>query len=438
MNLEIQDLSLTRKTLVVTLDQSEVAGVYKAVVAEIAKVASIAGFRAGKVPLAVVEKRFAKEIADEFHSKVVNKAYHDGIEQSKLEVHSVIDVKDGLIEKSLSAAVTITVDVQPHFTLPSYKGLQTELAAVEVSDADIEAAIQAMRAERADFKMVERAAQKADYVKLSYEGKIGEQPVAELVPDRAVFGKAPQTWEEVEGAEGLIPGLGQQLAGLVKGDKKDVSVTFPAEFHVKELAGKQAVYAVEVQEVRERVLPEIDEAFLKGHQVATIEALKERTGQQIKYQKEMENRAQQRRQVTEALSGAVDFEVPASLIESETQSILRRFLEENMRRGIPQESFEQNKQQLIEDARKAASRNAKIQVILGRIAAEEKIELKDIDIDRFLRMESMRSGQAPEKLVKELGKDRDRVRAMQHSLLLDKTLDFVVAQSTVVPAPAKA
>ena len=438
MNLEIQDVSTTRKTLVVTLDQSEVEGVYKAVVAEIAKVASIAGFRPGKVPTAVVEKRFAKEIADEFRGKVVNKAYQDGIEQSKLEVYSVVDVKEGLIEKALSAAVTITVDVQPQFTLPEYKGLQTEVAAVEVTESEVDAAIEGMRAERADFKVVERAAQKADYVKLSYEGKIGEQAVAELVPDRAIFGKAPQTWEEVEGAEGLIPGLGLQLAGLVKGDKKNVTVTFPAEFHVKELAGKEAVYAVEVLEVRERVLPEIDEAFLKGHQVETVDALKERTREQIKYQKEMQNRAQQRQQITEKLAAAVEFEVPASLIESETQNILRRFIEENMRRGVPQESFEQNKQQLFEDARKAAVRNAKIQVILGRIANEEKVELKDIDIDRFIRMEAMRSGQRPDKIAKDLGKDRERVRAMQQSLLLDKALDFVVAQATVVPAPAKA
>lgn len=438
MNLEIQDVSATRKTLVVTLDQSDVEGVYKAVVAEIAKVASIAGFRAGKVPLPVVEKRFAKEIADEFQSKVVNKAYHDGIEQSKLEVYAVVEVKEGLIEKGLSAAVTITVDVHPQFTLPEYKGLTTEVVAVEVTDADVEAAIEGMRAERADFKEVTRAAQKSDYVKLSYEGKIGEQAVAELVPDRAIFGKAPQTWEEVEGAEGLIPGLGAQLGGSVKGDKKSVTVTFPADFHVAELAGKEAVYAVEVLEVRERVLPEIDEAFLKGHQAETVDALKSRTREQIKYQKEMQGRSLQRHQVTEKLAAAVDFEVPASLIDSETQSILRRFMEDNMRRGVPQESFEQNKQQLFEDARKSAARNAKIQVILARIAGEEKIELKDVDINRFLRMEAMRSGQTPDKLAKELGKDRERVRAMQQSLLLDKALDFVVSQATVIAVPATA
>lgn len=438
MNFEIQDVSVSRKTLVVTLDKSEVEAVHHSVVAEIAKVASLPGFRPGKAPTAVVAKRFAKEIENEFKTKVVNKAYSDGLEQSKLEVFAVVDVKEGAVEAGQPVTVTFTVDLRPEFALPEYKGLSTEIPAVEVTDADVDAAVEGMRAERADFKIVERASAKGDYVKLSYEGKIGEQPVAELVPDRTIFGKAPQTWEEVEGGEGLIPGLGQQLGGLAKGDKKDVTIAFPADFHVTELAGKEAVYAVEVLEVREKVLPEVDEAFLKSLQVETVDALKERTREHLKYRKEMDNRAAQRQQVTEKLAAGVEFEVPASLVESETQNILRRFMEENMRRGVPQDAFEKNKEQLVADARTAGARNAKVQLILARIAAEEKIELKDIDIDRFLRMEAMRSGQAPEKLAKELGKDRDRVRAMQQSLLLDKSLDFVVSQATVVPAPVKA
>lgn len=438
MNIEIQDVSVSRKTLVVTLDKSEVEAVYRSVVAEVAKVASLPGFRAGKVPVAVVEKRFAKEIEGEFKTKVVNKAYEDGLEQSKLQVFGLVDLKEGVIQNGLSAAVTLTVDLRPEFKLPEYKGLQTEVAPVDVTDAEVDAAIEGMRAERADFKVVERASQKADYVKLSYEGKIGDKPVAELVPDRAIFGKAPQTWEEVEGNEGLIPGLGKEIAGLSKGDKKDVKVPFPADFHVTELAGKEAVYAVEVLEVREKVLPELNEAFLKGMQVESIDALKTRTLEHLKYRKEMDNSGAQRQQITEKLSTAVDFEIPQSLIESETQNILRRFMEENLRRGVPQDAFEKNKEQLFEDARKAAARNAKVQLVLARIAAEEKIELKDADYDRFIRMESMRSGERPEKLVKELGKDRTRLRAMQQQMLLDKALDFVVSQATVVTAPAKA
>jgi trigger factor len=438
VNIEIQDVSDTRKNLVVTLDPSEVATEHRAIVAEYAKQARLPGFRPGKAPAGMVEKRFAKEIVEEFKSKVVGKAYRDGLAQSKLEVQSLVEVKEGVIEAGISAAVTFTVDLRPQFELPQYKGLQTTSVSTEPTDAEVEAGIQSMRAERADFKPVERAAQKGDYLKLSYEGRIGEQPVAELVPDRKIFGQAPQTWEEVDGVEGLIPGLGTHLAGLEKGAKKEVPIHFAANFHVTELAGKDALYAVEVLEVRERVLPELDETFFKAHQVDSLAALQAQTRENLKYQKEHENRAGQRRQVSEALASAVEFAVPESLVESETQQLLRRFIEDNMRRGVPQEAFEKNKNQLYEDARKAATRNARTQLILGRIAEAEKLEVKDVDIDRFLRIEAMRAGQKPDKFAKDLGKDQNRIRAMHQTIVLDKALDFVVAQATVVAAPAQA
>ena len=127
VNSEIQDVSVSRKTLVVTLDKSEVEAVHQSVVAEIAKVASLPGFRPGKVPVAVVAKRFAKEIEGEFKSKVVNKAYEDGLEQSKLEVFSVVDVKEGLVQLGLSAAVTFTVDLRPEFKSPEYNQTLADL-----------------------------------------------------------------------------------------------------------------------------------------------------------------------------------------------------------------------------------------------------------------------------------------------------------------------
>jgi trigger factor len=438
VNIDIQDVSVSRKTLVVSLDKSEVETVRQSVVAEIAKVASLPGFRAGKVPLNVVTKRFAKEIASELTSKVVNKAYGDALEQSKLNVFSVVDIKEGLIESGMSASITYTVDITPDFPLPSYKGLETQVLAVEVTDAEVDAAIQSIRAERAAFNTVERASSKGDYVKLSYEGKIGEQPVAELVPDRAVFGKAVQTWEEVDGEGGLLPGLGKEIGGMSKGDKKQITVSFPQDFHVTELAGKQASYDVEVLEVRERVLPEIDEAFLKGLQIDSLDTLRTRIGQQIKFRKEMANRDDQRKQIGEKLGTAVEFAVPESLIESESQALLSRFMEDNIRRGVAYEAFEKNKEKLVADARGAAGRTAKLRMILQRIAEQENIRLENADIERYIVNEARRTNQRPDQFAKELGKDQDRVRQMQLVLLLDKTLDFVVTQATVVPVPATA
>src|SRR5262249_21291528 len=148
----------------------------------------------------------------------------------------------------LSAAITITLDVRPDFKVPDYVGLATEIAPTDATDAEVDNVLQGLRAERADFKAADRPAQKGDYVKLAYEGTIDGKPVADLVPDKQLYGKIPQTWEEVEGAnDGVIPGLGKLLAGLKTGDKKNVMISFPAEFPAAPaLAGKNASYAVEI------------------------------------------------------------------------------------------------------------------------------------------------------------------------------------------------
>lgn len=440
VNVQLNNVSATRKSLVVTLDPSEVDAEHRVVVGEIAKYARLPGFRPGKAPAAMVVKRFGKEIADEFRQKVVAKAYRDGLEKEKLDVLNVVHVEEGKIEPGLSAAVTITVDVRPEFALPDYNELPTEILPSDPTDAEVENVIQGLRSERADFKPVDRPAAKGDYVKLSYEGTIEGKPIVELAPEKQLYGKVPQTWEEVEGAnEGVIPGLGKQLAGLKSGEKKDVTVTFPAEFApVPALAGKTAVYAVEVQEIRERVLPALDAEFFQAHQADDLAGLQGQVRANLKLQKEGQNRTAQRRQVTEALAARTDFPIPDSLVEAETQGVLRQFIEENMRRGVPAEQFEKDKKELFEGARKAAANRVKLQLILARIAEAEKITVTDDDINNYLYREAMRSGQKPDKLAKALATDREQIRGVQQSIIFDKAVDFLVSKAKVTTAEPKA
>jgi trigger factor len=438
VNIELKDLSETRKNLVVSLDQSEVEGEYQAVVGEFAKQARLPGFRPGKAPAAMILKKYAKEITDEFKSKIVNKAYRGGLEQAKLDIISIINVEQGTIEPNLSSAITFTLDVRPAITLPDYAGLPTEVQPVEPTEAEVDTVIASLRNERADFKVAARAAQKGDYVKLAYEGRVDGKPILELAPDKQIYGKVPQTWEEVEGQEGVIPGLGAQLTGVTAGDKKDVTVTFPAEFSpVAALAGKSAVYAVEIQEVRERVQPQLNAEFFKTQQVDSLEALRTKVREDLKLRKGYENRSAQRRQVSDALSARANFTVPESLVESETQNMLRQFIGENLRRGVPQESFEKDKKQLYEGARQAATSRVKVQMMLAKIAEQEKITVTEKDIDDFIYREAARSRQSPEKLIKNFTKDRDQLRAVQQSIIFDKALDFIVSKATVSTVQSK-
>lgn len=438
MNVQVSDLNETRKLLTVTLDQAEVDLEFATLVAEFAKQASLPGFRPGKAPAAMIQKRFAKELREEFKGRVVSKAYRQGLEQSKVDVLSIVDVAEGEFAPGSPAEIKVTVDVRPTFELPNYKGLATEVAAAEATDAEVDQVIEGMRAERADFKVAERPSAKGDYVRFGYTGTLDGQPLAGIVGDKAIYASAPQTWEEVEGQnEGLLPGVAAQIGGLKAGDRKDVTVSFPAEFSaVPALAGKQVVYAIEVQEVRERALPALDEAFFKANQVDSLDALKAQVKTGLARRKEYENRAAQRRQVTDALVAAANFPVPESLVASERDGVLRQFIEENMRRGVPQEDFEKNKKELFESASKAAVARVKVQLLLARIAEAEKIKVDDKDFNQWFMREAMRSGQKPDKLVKEIGRDREQLRAIQQQILFDKALDFVVAQATVKTATA--
>ncbi len=440
MNVQLNTVSPTRKTVTVTLDPTEVDAEHKAVIGEITKYAQIPGFRPGKAPAAMIARRYGKEITEDFKQKVVARAYRGAMEKEKLDVLNVVNVEEGKIETGQGAAVTITLDVRPDFPMPDYSNLNTEVAPTDPTDAEVDNVIQGLRAERADFKPVDRAAQKGDYVKLGYEGKIDGKPITELAPEKQLYGKAPQTWEEVEGAnEGVIPGLGKNLAGLKPGEKKDITIEFPADFAaVPALAGKTAQYTIDVQEVRERTLPPLDAEFFKAHQADDLAALQASIRSNLKLQKEHENRVAQRRQVTEQIGAAVEFPVPDSLVEAETQSVLRQFIEENMRRGVPQEQFEKDKVELFANAKKAAANRVKMQLILAKIAEAEKISVTNDDLNNFLYREAMRSGQKPDKLAKALGSDREQLRAVQQSIIFDKAVDFLVSKAKVTNVQAKA
>jgi trigger factor len=432
VNVQLSTVSDSRKKLVVTLDKAEVDTEHKAVLGEYVRLARLPGFRPGKAPEALVTKKFAKEISEEFKQKVVTKAYRDALEKEKLDVLSVVNVEEGTIEPGLSAAITVTVDVRPEFTLPDYVGLPTQIAPVDPNDAEIDEVVLTLRSEGADFKPAERVAVKGDYVKLAYEGSVDGRKIAEIAGDKQLYAKVPQTWEEVEGSnEGIIPGLGKHLAGVAKGDKKTVAIVFPAEFQpVPALSGKTADYALEIQEVRERILPELDEKFFKAHQVDNLEGLRSQVRTSLRLQKEQRNRAAQRSQVTQALADKVVFEPPTSLVDAETQGVLRQFIEENMRRGIPAEQFEKDKKGLFEGARKAASGRVKVQLILAKIAEAEKLSVSDRDIDLYIRREAARSNQRPDKVAKDLAKNREALRSVQQSIIFDKAVDFIVSKAT--------
>ncbi|MFU8848661.1 MAG: trigger factor [Opitutales bacterium] len=427
---DVQEINETRKTITVSFTSEEVNEQEAALVKDFQRQAKIPGFRPGKAPEKMVLARFGKDIRQELKQRVISKAHQEGVVGADFEVFNIVDLEEGEIAPGAGATVTFTVDVVPEFELPVYEGIAVSCEPTEASEEEIEKMLTQILNQRAEYNVVEKAAEKGDYVRCSYEGKIGDELVADLVPDAPMYGSQKVTWEEAGAEDG--PGVRAVVEGLVgmkAGEEKEVTMEFPEDFKPEALAGKTAIYTLKAEEVREKVLPELNQELLKSLGVEDEAQLRKSIGENIENQKKQQNANAERQQVTEALLKAVDFPIPESGVQSETDAVLREFMQRNMQQGVSAEEFEKHKEQLHEGASKAAHDRLKSRLILSKIAEKEKVKAEQDDFSRMIMMEAQRSGEKPEKLVKDLQKDQSRINRMRSDIILGKTMDLLVEKA---------
>ena len=427
---EVKDINETRKTITVSLSAAEVAEQEKALIKDFQRQAKIPGFRPGKAPEDMVRARYAKDLKQELQQRVVSKAHQEGVAKADIDIFNIVDLEQGEISAGQDANIVFTVDVVPAFEVPQYQGLKVENEPTDASEEDVNKMIDQILGQRAEYNVVEKAAAKGDYVRCSYEGKIGDELIAELVPDAPMFGTQKVTWEEA-GAEETpgVSAITEGLVGMQAGDEKEVTMEFPADFKPEALAGKTATYTIKTEEVREKVLPTMDEEFFKSIQVKDEAELRERISENIVNQKKQANANKEREQITKQLLESVEFAIPESGVESETEAVLRDFMQRNMQQGVPADEFEKNKEQLHQGASSAARDRLKSRLILSKIAEKEKVKVESDDFSRMIMMEAQQTGQKPEKLVTELQKDRSRIDRMRSEIILGKTMDLLVEKA---------
>jgi len=427
---DVQDINPTRKTIAVSVTSEEITKQEAKLIKDFQRQAKIPGFRPGKAPENMVRSRFAKDIQQELKQRIISQAHQDGVAGADFEVFTIVELEEGEITSGQDAVITFTVDVIPEFNLPAYEGLKVSAEPTDASDEEVTKMLDQILSQRAEFNVAEKAAEKGDYVQCGYVGKIGDELVADLVPDATMYGSQKTTWEEAgsedaPGVRAIIDGL----VGMKAGDTKEVTMEFPEDFKPEALAGKTAVYSLEAKEVREKVMPEMDEAFFKSLQVKDEAELRERIAENISNQKKQQNANAERQQITEELLKAVDFPIPESGVDRETESVLRDFMRRNMQQGVSAEDFEKHKESLHEGASKAAHDRLKSRLILTKIAEKEKIKVENEDFSRMIMMEAQQTGQNPEKVVKELRKDQSRINDMRREIILGKTMDWLLEKA---------
>lgn len=430
MSVTVETVAPCRRKLRIAVDSTRVAGARAEIIQEFRKHANIPGFRPGKAPEPMVEKRFAQEIDDEIRKRIVPDSYRDAVEEQKLRVVGYPDIQNVEYEPGKPFAFTALVDTAPEFSVPDYKGLPVKKKEITVTDEEINKTIESLRDQQSDFADVTgRTLKSGDFAVLNYTGVAEGKPIAELVPDAKTLGEHKDFWVLVS-SDSFLPGFCDQLVGAQTGEKRQVLVNFPADFPQKPLAGKKATYFVDVTAIKEKKLPEVNDEFAKKVGVESVEKLKDEIRKSLVAERDAEANNEMRRQIVDQLLAKVEFDLPESLVANETRSIIYDVVRENSVRGVSKEILEQKKDEIFGMATQSAKDRLRTTFILDTIAEKEQFKVTEQEMEARLASMAQRYRVTPERLKAQLD-ERGGLGEVEEQILVGKTLDFLVANAKV-------
>ena len=377
------------------------------------------GFRKGKLPRAVCNQMYGEEaLYQDAVDAVLPAAYTKAIDELKVSPLAMPDIDVKEISKENGVSFEAVVTVKPNVELGEYKHLGIKKEEVEVTDADVEERLERLLSNQAEWQIKEGEAKKGDIVVIDFKGFIG---------DKAFEGGEAKGYELELGSGSFIPGFEDQLEGKVAPVDTEVNVTFPENYQVADLAGKEAKFEVTIHDVKEKVLPELTDEFVKEFSkeaASTVAEYKEKLRGEIKVQKE---EAAAKAYSDKVISTAVEnakLTVPTKLIDQEVNSMFEQFAGNLSRQGLSFELYEQftgkGADELKADMRSDAENKIKTSFVLGEIAEVEKVEVTDADIDAEVKeLATMYN------MTEEGVRTRISVEDLRGELIIQKTVEFL-------------
>ena len=430
MKTELIDVSPTRKEIKIEIEPAVVREVYDRISDEYAKKAKVPGFRPGHAPRSVVRTRFKSEIRADALQELVPDAVNAAISEHTPSAIGQPDVQldttealDKFGEEPLS--VRVNVEVLPEVELKDYKGLEVSRKTRPVTETDVEKMIEAVRETSATLLPVEdRPSQLGDTVTVSVDGKFLDNPEEENIKS-----------DEVEvslGAEGVQQEFTDNMTGVKVDDEKTFIVTYPEDFSSKGLAGKRVEYATKVTAVRVKELPQVDDEWARslGDEFDSVATLRTRMREDLESRASHEADERVRSQLMEKLLKAHEFEVPATLVEHQTGVRLESVVRKMMSQGFDPRNQQIDWQGAREELKDQAQADIRSQMLLERIADEEKIDVSKEEIDAEIEALAVSSKQPVEQVRSVLTKEGGE-RSIANRLRNRKALDFLVANAAI-------
>ncbi len=430
MKVSLKNTGTCRKTMTVEVPADHVAEERAELLQFYAQGVSLPGFRKGKAPKHLVEKRFAKDMTEDLKDRLVPKYYHEAIEAEGVNVVSIVEVGEPTLEEGAPLTFDVTFDVVPEFKLPKYAGISIKAGKTDVAEKQVDETIDSIRRQHATFDDVEgRPAKEKDMVQVSYESTVDGQPLEEKVPEARGLGQGNGYWITCDD-ESFLPGMGQALIGASIGDHKEVAVEFPEGFIVKELANLKADFKVEVTGLRESKLPEFDEEFLKQLRVESEEELRKNIRQHLEEAAQQKEDRRREEVVCEYLLKKTKIDVPESAIQQQTRNVMYEMARMRMMQGMSQEQVTAQTPDMMEDAKVKGEEQVKLRYIMMAVADAREIKADDQAVTEEIARMAVQQGRDAAEMRKELEKE-DHLDDVADQIRFGKAVEFLLENAKV-------
>ena len=438
MEVTITDLSPCKKQLRIEIDAETVNAKFDAVAKDFRRHAHLPGFRPGKAPLANVMRSYGDKIGEEAKRTLMSDSYAKALKENELRPVIMPEVEELQFGHGKPFQYLATLEVTPAFEMPEYIGIEVEKERRSVNDADIAKALDSLREQRVSYADMDRPAVEEDFIVVNFTGTIDDKPITDLIKVARGLTEQKNFWLH-KTQNPLIPGTVEALIGSSKGDKKTVSVTIPDDFVYEEIVGKEAKYEIEVVQVKEKSLPELDDKFAKGFGAESMDKLREGVENDLKNELEYSNKKSIRNQCVDKLLGAVNCDLPETIVNEATRAAVHNIVQQNHQRGVGKEIIEENKDKIYANAKTDAVVRVKANYILSKIAEKEGIKVTDKELSRQVAAMAAQQKIKPQKLAQQL-KDNGTLYQVQEEIMNAKVIDLLEEKAKVTeidPKPAE-
>ena len=420
MNVKVEKKENSKIEIEFTMDKKQFEEELEKAYKQNAKKFKVPGFRAGMVPRAIVEQTYGESVLYEFViENTVDDAYRTAVIENNLEIVSRPELDIKQIGKDKDFIFIVNVCVKPEATVKDYKGIEVKKVSTRVTKKDVDAELENIREKNARIVTVEdRELKNGDISIIDFEG---------FTDGKAFEGGKAENFELTIGSGQFIPGFEDQMIGMKINEERDINVKFPEEYHAKELAGKDATFKVKLHEIKEKVLPEIDDEFAKDvSEFDNLEDYKKDLNKKIKADKENHAKMDMEQEAIDKFIEKVEVNIPEEMIDSEVDKMVEEMNANLSYQGLNIDQYLQYMGTTLDEYKKQmrdqAQRRIKLDLGLEYVAKEEKVEVEDKDIDEKIKELAAQYGNKDDD---SLLKNENARNYMKQQLVYEKTMKVI-------------